>query len=934
MIGKSLGPYDILEPIGAGGMGEVYLALDTRLRRKVAIKVLPDDYAADPERLARFTLEARASAALNHVNIAAVYDVGEADGTHFMVQEYLRGETLQHALVGGALPIKRVLRLGSEIAAALAAAHEVGIVHRDLKPANIFVVKGDHAKVLDFGLAKFVQREGSDGEDLGATATAFGTAAGVIMGSPGYMAPEQIRGEDIDQRTDLFAFGCVLYELASGQRAFGGDTAVEVLNGILNAEPTPLAEIDPMLPMDLVRIVGKCLAKDPARRYQNSNDLVVDLAVLADAVSSDSALSIGSFIVAEAKERPKVRTGRHPLWWPAVAGVLVLIATVVGYAGRDFLAPATVAPPAPFIRLPINLPAELEVDWRGWSLPLALSPDSTRVVFKAGVPTQLYVLEFAAEEPRPIPGTENGSDPFFSPDGEWVGFFEDLLRLKRVRLATGEVQDICECPNFAGGTAVWRPDDVIVWADTGNYGPLMSVPASGGTATTIVQAILEPDGEAPLGAAETQVFPTALALLPDGETIIGLVDVLEVDGVDYDKFIGVASKVGGGWRRLTPPGFLSVETIALGPLHYFPSGHLVYGTSEGVTAVPFDPVELEFLGNPALMVPDVDQSPSAYPVPLFAASTSGSLVFASSRPASAQSSLVWVDHEGYAEPLRATKGGYQMPRVSPGGTEVVVNSGAHVWIIDLARDTETRLSQKRSGMPGHPIWTPSGAEVVMNRGYPSPIMLVWAAEDSTGETRDAPTRREQDNMLFPNDWGPDGELVVTRQIGAEYDILSMRFDEGGEPLPAVPLVATPDQEGGAAFSPDGNWLAYTSDESGVLEVYARPYPGEGRRWTISTRGGTSPLWSSDGRTLYYRNGTRMMTVAVETGPALNPARPQLLFDNPTLEIVGEDGFGRNYDLSPDGDRFVMVQEPGPWAPRLNLWLNWFEELKTRVPPQR
>jgi len=929
MIGKSLGPYEILEPIGAGGMGEVYLAMDTRLRRKVAIKVLPDDYASDPERLARFTLEARASAALNHPNIAAVYDVGQADGTHFMVQEYLQGETLQHLLVGGAVPLKRALSLGSEIATALATAHEAGIVHRDLKPANVFVVKGDHAKVLDFGLAKFMQADGGGGEDLGATATAFGTAAGVIMGSPGYMAPEQIRGAEIDTRTDVFAFGCVLYELVSGQRAFGGETAVEVLNGILNTEPTPLAEIDPMLPMDLVRVVGKCLAKDPGRRYQNSNDLVVDLATLIDAVSSDSALSIGSFIRAEAKERPKVREGRHPLWWPAFAGVLVLIAVVVGYGGRNFLAPAAVTAPAP-VRFPINLPAEQELTQQGWTVPMALSPDGTRLVFIAGSPSQLYLRDAAVGEPRSIPGTENGDIPFFSPDGEWVGFFEGLARLKRVRLATGEVQEVCECNNIGGSTPIWRPDGVIVWAAVGDFGRLLSVPATGGTPTTIAEAVLlaDPDGGGPASDADTMIIPAWPALLPDGETVVALIQTFATEAADHEIFVGVASPSGDGWHRLTPPGFVTTE--AAGPLQYVPSGHLVYGSSEGLMAVPFDPTELVFLGAPTIVIPDVEQ-PLSYPSPaFFAASTSGSLAYASRRPASSQSSLVWVNVEGETEPLRSTRGDYEMPRLSPGATELVVTSGAHVWVIDLERDTETRLSDDNS-IVGQPIWTRSAAEVVMTRSFPATPRLDWVAADNTGVTRRLPTGRLQ---MFPHGWGPNGELVVGRLDDGDYDIFMMSFDEDLEPLAPIPLVQTPDGEGAAAFSPDGRWLAYTSDESGVFEVYVEPYPGPGRRWTISTDGGTSPVWSPDGRKIYYRSGSRMMTVVVDPGADLNPGRAEVLFDNPALEGVQEDGFGRNFDLTADGQRFVMVQEPGPWEPRLNVVLNWSEELKTRVPPER
>jgi len=906
----------------------VYLALDTRLRRKVAIKVLPDDYAADPERLARFTLEARASAALNHNNIAAVYDVGEADGTHFMVQEYLQGETLQHALVGGALPVKRALRLGSEIAAALAAAHAAGIVHRDLKPANVFVVKGDHAKVLDFGLAKVMQNEGGSGDDLGDTATAFGTVAGVVMGSPGYMAPEQIRGADIDPRTDVFAFGCVLYELASGVRAFGGETAVEVLNGILNSEPVPLAQIDPILPMDLVRIVGKCLAKDPARRYQNSNDLVVDLTALSDAVSSDSALSIGSFIQAEAKERPKVRTGRHPLWWPAVAGALVLLAIVVGYAGRNVLSPVTTAAPAPF-RFSINLPTEQELSQQGWTAPLALSPDGTRLVFTAGTPSQLYLRDAAVGEPRPIPGTENGEIPFFSPDGEWVGFFEGFARLKRIRLATGEVQVVCECANDGGSTPVWRPDDVIVWSSVGEFGVLVAVPAGGGPRTTVVEPVLEtdPGGVASDSDASTMIFPTWTALLPDGETIVGL--ILTWGVAESEVFIGVVSPAGGGWRRLTAPGLVGAD--ATGPLSYLPSGHLAYGSPAGIMAVPFDATELEVLGSPTIAIRDVELPISAASPAFFATSTNGTLAYASPRPRSAQSSVVWVDREGAAQTLRATRGDYEMPRLSPSGNEVVVNSGTDVWVIDIPRDTETRLSTSESVIEAHPIWDRSGAEVVMLRSFPLMGQLDWVSPASPGTRREMPVPNQQ---LFPSAWGPAGQLVVTRHDSPDWDILMMPVDESSSPVAPLALVETPDSEGAAVFSPNGRWLAYTSDESGLFEVYVQPYPGPGRRWTISTDGGTSPLWSSDGGTLYYRSGTRMMTVAVESGPDLNPARAQVLFDNPALEPTATDGIGRNYDLTADGQRFVMVQEPGPWAPQLNVVLNWFEELKTRVPPER
>lgn len=924
MVGESLGPYLILEPIGAGGMGQVYVAMDTRLRRKVAIKVLPQEFASDPERLARFIQEARAAAALNHARIAAIHDVGEADGVHFMVQEYLQGSTLKDLLADRALPLKRALHLGAEIAEAIAAAHASSIVHRDLKPANIFVVDGGHAKVLDFGLAKLMHVDKVPDDDSTRSPTIMGTTAGTIMGTAGYMAPEQIRGGAIDARTDVFAFGCVLYEMVSGERAFRAGTAVEVLNAILNAEPTPLAEIDPGLPRDLVRIIGKCLAKEPGRRYQNSDDLLVDLQTLGDDVGRDSALSIGSFLRAEARERPTPWPLRRPLWWGAVAVAVVLTASLTGYAGREWLSRRPVSAPTRVTRFTIDLPAEQELTQSAWTLPLALSPDGRRMVYTAGVPSQLYLRDFDTDTSRPIPGTENGDSPFFSPDGEWVGFFDSLESLKRVRLATGEVQEICIC-RYDGGGVVWRPDDTILFVSVSRQGELLGVPAAGGNPTTVVKPELEANPSGADSESDSGMFiPTWPTLMPDGVTVLAL---LYADSREDEAFIGAVSATGQGWRRLTEPGFLGEDPA--GPLRYAVSGHLVYASPAGLVAVPFDPDRLEVLGAPTRVTPPVEQ-PASYGSPaFFTVSAGGSLVAASPRPESAKSSLVWVDHQGVVTPLRATAGDYGVPRLSPDGTGLAVNSGGHVWLIDLVRDTETRLSDRKSPINGHPAWDRGGAEVVLARGI-SATSLVWMRTDSTGASRTLST----DGVLWANAWAPDGSLLVTRYLPGEYDIVALPFDENHEPLPPVPVVVTPANEGAAALSPDGRWLAYASDESGRFEVYAQPYLGPGRRWTISTNGGSSPAWAPAGDELYYRDGSRMMTVTVDPASNLDPGRPRVLFDDPALVGVVEDGVGRNYDIAPDDERFVMIQAPGPWSPRLSVVLNWFVEVRTRAPAPR
>ena len=877
MTGQRIGIYHVQEQIGAGGMGEVYRARDTRLGRDVAIKILPAVFTRDPDRLARFEREARVLASLNHPNIATIHGVEEADGVPALVMELVDGETLAERIARGPLRVADALAIATQIADALEAAHEKGIVHRDLKPANIKITPGGAVKVLDFGLAKAIRTDGLDGEASNAPTMTIGdTRDGVIVGTAAYMSPEQARGQAVDKRTDIWAFGCVLYEMLTGRRAFGGDTISDTIAAILERHPDWDA-----LPHNLLsgvrRVLVRSLEKDSRRRLRDIGDIGVELEESAgDRIASP-----------ERSARPKERRLAP---WVALAAALGIAGGVAAWlwprSGDD-------AAPSSVIRTTLTLPAGHELDTRAGAAPVAISPDGQRVAYVAlrDGRAQLYLRELDAFEPMLMTGTDGAMYPFFSPDGMWVAFFADG-KLKRVSIGGGAPLPICDAVDVSpGGT--WSPDGTIVFDPGDTAAGLTRVPATGGRPEMLTTADPSMD-------ARNLSWPR---FLPDGRAL--LVTVSGLPG--QEPMLAALALDTGEWHVLSP----GIEA------QYVSSGHLLYHAPtvrEGeIQAIEFDAASLAARGTPFPVLDSVFRARNggaAY----FAAALTGTLVFA---PGGLQHTLVDVDRTGRRTALSDDRRGFRFPSLSPDGRRLAVTIDprpSQIWVYDLAR---------RSGIPiatgGHsltPLWTRDGRYVL----YSSQGDMYQRTADASAPPERLLTR---DRPQYPSSWSPDGRLLVFHEENATNtnDIRIMEIG-GGE----RPLITTPAAELHGEISPDGRWFAFTSDETGRNEVHVRPFPNiNARQWVVS-RGGESARWSRDGRELFYMNGASLMSVPVDiSARSFVAGTPVTLFTGP-FDTTQDN----NYDVFPDGQHFVMVEaDPDARPTRLQVVLNWSEELKRR-----
>ena len=873
--GTTLGPYEIQSPLGAGGMGEVYKATDTRLDRTVAIKVLLAHVADDPDLRQRFEREAKTISSLNHPHICTLHDIGQQDGVDYLVMEYLEGETLAARLTKGPLPTDQVLRYATEIADALDKAHRKGITHRDLKPGNIMITKAG-TKLLDFGLAKLRDPK-TAGLSLSQrpTATASLTGEGKILGTLQYMAPEQLEGKDADARTDIFAFGAVIYEIATGRKAFEGDSQASLIGAILKDEPAPMSTLQPMTPPALDRLVRACLAKHPDDRWQAAHDLERELRWITEGRSQGSRETV-----------PPGRTRKRLAWVAAIA----LVAVATGVAVGMFF-PSTAKVSQSVTRTLVVLPAGQALDVREGVAQLAVSPDGRQLVYGAESEgrTQLYLRSLDAYEATAIAGTDGAQFPFFSPDGQWIAYFASGM-LQRVSVEGGAPLMICEArdPTLRGGS--WGPDGTIVFS--GSSG-LRRVAAGGG----VPEPVTGPDG-----AADTRTYFTP-RFLPDNR---GLVAGVPGQGV------AVHSWETGQWRVLGLQGLGSQA-------QYLPSGHLVYYSGGGqVHAVSFDLDELAVDGTPFSAIDGVLQAPGGDA--FFAVADAGTMVYA---PAGLARRLVRVDREGRRTPLSADRRGFRLPRVSPDGRQVAVTIDprpSEVWVYDADRGTGTPLAATGHNMS--PLWTKDGRRVV----YFSSQDLYSRAADGSSE---AELLLGDNRAGHPESWTPDGQSLLFFDRGAAtgWDLNLLAPDGTAEVL-----LSTTANELSPQLSPDGRWLAYFSDESGQDEVYVRPFPNvQDRRWTVSTAGGWSPVWSPDSRELFYMNGAAVMAVRIDAqGDAFVHGTPELLFEGPFDTIMD-----RNFDVSPNGTHFVMVEaDPNAGADRFHVVQNWFEELKAPVPTDR
>jgi Tol biopolymer transport system component len=877
--GRRLGPYEILSSIGAGGMGEVYRAHDTKLGRDVAIKVLPANFVNDPERLSRFQREARMLAALNHANIATIYGLEQCDGVTCLVMELVSGETLAERMKAGPFGIEEALKIAVQIAEALEAAHEKSIIHRDLKPANVKVTPEGKVKVLDFGLAKAFAGDAAS-EDIGnsPTLSMAATMQGVILGTAAYMSPEQARGKSVDKRTDIWAFGCVLYELLTGKQAFHGEDVTDILAAVVRAEPDWTA-LPAKIPSTIRTLLRRCLRKDKRQRISGATDVRIEIedAIAAPATAEPAAAAIGAGVL-----------GRRALL--LAAGCLVAACVVTGVAIWN-LKPT---PSKPVTRTVITLPADQRLAIAE-NPAVAISPDGRLLAYVAvqGSVQQLYLRAMDSLEAGAIPGTGGAINPFFSPDSQSLGFFAEG-KLKKVSVNGGGATILGDASSGRG--ASW-----------GSQGAIVFIPSLGASVQELREAGGTPRPLTHIDKGEFTVWPE---LLPDGKA------VLFASGNAGPSMRIAVHVTGTGEQRILVPVPGSTQP------RYATSGHLLYVQGSTLMAAPFDARRQALTGEAVPVVENVPVNPTTAAAQ-YSISATGSLVYVSGGSQANQSKLLWVSRDGKEQPLAAPPRAYLRPRISPDGRKVAVEQDNQVWVYELARDTMTRFTFEGS-TNNFPVWTPDGSRIAFTSDKDGPRSVFWQKADGSGGLEKLTS---SEYARFPLSWSADGQLLsfleVNPTTGVDIWVLDMKERK------AVTFLRTPFHEIGW-FSPDGRWMAYMSNESGRYEVYLQPYPGPGGKWQISTDGGMDARWNANGRELTYRNGDKMMAVDITTQPAFSAGKPKMLFEGPYIPPSPTFSY---YDVSADGQRFLMLKpvQQAQATTQIVVVQNWFEELKQKVP---
>jgi eukaryotic-like serine/threonine-protein kinase len=880
--GSKLGPYEIVGQIGAGGMGEVYRVRDLKLGRDVALKVLPEEFFEDADRVARFEREAKSLAALNHPGIATVYSFEEVAGRHILAMELVEGEGLD-TRIAGAIPLDETLSIARQIAEALEAAHEKGIVHRDLKPANIKVTPDGKVKLLDFGLAKIFEGDAAGGSSPSLThsptLTGRATAVGVILGTAAYMSPEQARGKTVDKRTDIWAFGCVLYEMLTGRRLFHGEDVSETLAAVLRADPDWNALPAGTAPA-VRRLLHRCLERDPRRRLRHIGDASIEIdEALAGPSSEDRVSASAAVAPLRAWQRPSA----------LLAGAL-LLAGLSG-AAAWVLKPSPIARP-PIARFALTLPASQNLS--GFTRrTLAISPDGTRIAYTAN--ESIFVRDLDSAEPRLL--TTAAMDLAFSPDGEWLAFTH-RGSLAKIRASGGAPETLLANVNPTGTS--WAGDGAIVFADSKG---LQRVPAAGGKPELLFASV------PPVFFSWPQVLPGGRFVLyteaPNGLVHQGVTVVRALDGSD---------------RRAVLQNSFAAS--------YAGSGHLVYAQTRGLMAVRFDLAARRVSGAPVPLAESARFSPVTGG-PQFAFSESGTLVHALAGPDLDATQLVWVDREGKVSPASRTLRVYSDLRLSRDGQRVAMHlqdEGNDVWISDLSRGTFTRLTFEPME-DETPVWSPDNRQVAYAASRAGQKRGVYRRAADGGTAEELIALSDQHSHVM--DWTPDGRALVVEFQGSVTGNDLMLLDL--ETRQFRPLIQTRFNEHFGRFSPDGKWFAYGSDESGRDEIYVQPFPSLNARVQVSTEGGGQPIWSHDGRELFYRAVKTVMAATVTSQAPLTFAPPRVLFAD-RFEMP-QAGSHVSYDVAKDG-RFLMIAAPEGRAgsqSEIHVVLNWFEELRRLAP---
>jgi serine/threonine-protein kinase len=865
----SIAHYRITAKLGEGGMGEVWRATDTKLGRDVALKILPASFARIPARMARFEREAKVLASLNHPHIAQIYGVEEGA----LVMELVEGEPLK-----GPLPVEKAVEYAGQILDALAAAHKKGIVHRDLKPANILVTR-QGIKLLDFGLAKLRDAPITGPDE---TVTQGLTQQGQIVGTLQYMSPEQLNGREVDSRGDLFSFGCVLYEMLSGKRAFDGKSAASVIAAVLEREPEPLKTAPP-----LERLVKRALAKDPEQRFQTARDLKAALSWALEnaAVPGGVPRSRWRITVAAATVLAIVAAVELTGWWRATRPV-----------------------DHPLTRLNLDLGPEAMT---GLNLTVAISPDGRRLVYPARGPDgkQLLATRLLDQaQSTMLPGTESGADPFFSPDGQWIGFFA-RTQLKKISVQGGALANLGPPAVGAAMGASWGQDGAVIEGSAISL-PLLQIPAAGGQWQPFTKL-----GPGEVAHRWPQILPDAGAVLFTASP--------SVAGLDNANIEAISLKTGEA-KIVQRAGYYG---------RYLASGHLVYVHQGVLFGVRFDSTRLEALGTPVPLLQDLAAN-SATGGGQFDFSSTGTFMYAAGKSAAQSWQVAWIDSAGKMQPLLAVPGAYTNPRLSPDGKNLAyVGDSADVYVYDMERDATTRLTV--SGHANVPAWAPDGKHLVFE-SIGDGFSFLWIRSDGSGEPQQV---LQRPNVVLPWSFSSDGRLAYfERSPETGWDLWTLPLDltDADHPKPGKPepFLRTSSDEMLQRFSPDGRWIAYRSNESGTNEIYVRPFPNaSGGRWQVSSGGGLFPFWSKNGRELFYETAdNRIMVVDYSVDRGSFVAGKPRLWSDKQLFYIGTS----NLDLAPDGKRFAVLALPDTppgekGSVHVTMLLNFFDELKRRIP---
>ena len=910
--GTRLGPYQVTALIGEGAMGQVYRARDTKLHRDVAIKVLPESFANDTDRLARFEREAQVLASLNHPNIAHIHGLEDSSGVGALVMELAEGDDLSVLISRGPIPLADALPIAKQIADALEAAHERGIIHRDLKPANIKIRADGTVKVLDFGLAKALDPPSTAAAATLAnsptiTSAAALTGAGMILGTAAYMSPEQARGKPVDKRAVIWAFGAVLFEMLTGRRAFEGNETSITLASVMMKEPEWSALPAPT-PMGLRRLLTRCLKKDPKARMRDIGEARLQIEELLSGAPEEGGVPrIPHALSLWQRALPWASTGTLAF---ALAAVLAL------------WAPWRTRPVDTLTRLSAEIGADASLATDGGPAAI-LSRDGVRLALLArdadGM-TRIYVRTLDQLHAAALSGTEGAANPFFSPDGQWIGFFADN-KLKKISVHGGEAVALCDAG--AGGGS-WSDDGTIVFSSTGG---LAKVPSAGGAPEPLT-TLDRQAGE--VAHSWPQVLPAGQGVLFNAGTSL----------LNYEPDIAVYS-FSTKQRKTVHRGGISPR--------YLPSGHLVYVTEGTLFAVPFDLTRLEVTGLPAPVLEGVVASPgvggSQFSAQYSFSETGHLLYVKGGASGGGDLSIYWMDHVGTFTPLRETPGAYSTPRFSPDGKRLALHVAdgkrVDVWVYDWERDTLTRLTFAGE-VNRYPSWTPDGLRVAYHsQEKAGGAGLFWIRADGSGD----PQRlTESDHQQIPNSWRRDGRVLAFHQsnpgTGADVMTLSIEGSETSGWTPGKPqrFLTSASAEWRPAFSPDGRWIAYTSNESGNQEVYVQLFPGRGGKQQISSGGGVIPKWSPNGKDLFYRTASNRINVVTyaATGDAFRAEKPRLW--SPGQFTNTASGDAGNFDLHPDGKRFAVLMPSrrveAVKVDKVTFVFNFFDELRRIAPPTK